>query len=59
VNGWIWRPILRNPPLCQLWQLTETGPGTYDICQLMDMHEAMDMENEEAARLEDATRPEE
>ena len=53
MNGWIWRPILRNPPLCELWQLTQTGPGTYDIYELMDMHEAMDMEAEMRRRYED------
>jgi hypothetical protein len=47
---------MRNPPLCQLWQLTQTGPGTYDVCQLMDMHEAMDMEAETLRRYE-AKRP--
>ena len=45
--------MLRKPPLCQLHQLTETGPGTYSLAQLADMHEAMDME-EEAQRRWDA-----
>jgi hypothetical protein len=37
---------MRTPPLCQLWQLTEAGPGTYSLCDLADMHEALDMEDE-------------
>lgn len=47
---------MRNPPLCQLWQLTEAGAGTYSICDLADFHEAMDMEIEYDRRVE-AARP--
>jgi aspartate aminotransferase-like enzyme len=32
---------MRDPPLCQLWQLEETGPHTYSINKLEDFHEAM------------------
>ena len=39
----IWRPILRNPPLCSLRELQD---GTYTIDDLADMHEAMDVEEE-------------
>ena len=47
----IWRPILRNPPLCTLRELTE---GPYTIDELADMHEAMDVEDENARRHEAA-----
>jgi hypothetical protein len=42
---------MRNPPLCQLNQLTQTGPGTYDIDAWADFTEAMLEEDEYAARL--------
>jgi hypothetical protein len=35
---------LRNPPLCEYWQLSETGPHTYGLDWLLNAHEAMDME---------------
>lgn len=37
---------MRNPPLCEYWQLAETGPHTYDIVWLLNAHEAMDIEEE-------------
>ena len=37
---------MRDPPLCEYWQLAETGPHTYSLATLMNMHEAMDMEEE-------------
>jgi hypothetical protein len=37
---------MRNPPLCQLWQLNQAGAGTYSLGELADMHEALDMEEE-------------
>ena len=37
---------MRDPPLCEYWQLSETGPHTYSLAWLMDAHEAMDMEDE-------------
>jgi hypothetical protein len=43
---------MRNPPLCQLWQLTEAGAGTYSICELADFHEALDMQEEHERRVE-------
>ena len=46
----IWRPILRNPPLCEYWQLDETGPHTYDINWLARAHEVMDVEEENDRR---------
>lgn len=49
---------MRNPPLCQLWQLTQAGPGTHSIDELADMHEAMDMQEEYEHRVE-AARPKE
>jgi hypothetical protein len=58
VNGFIWRPVLRDPPLCQLWQLTQTGPQTYSVVDLMLFHEAMDMENLARRRIERALEPE-
>jgi hypothetical protein len=45
---------MRNPPLCEYWQLAETGPGTYSIEWLMDAHEAMGMEEEMLRRAREA-----
>lgn len=42
---------MRNPPLCTLRELQD---GTYNICDLADMHEAMDAEDEYARRAEKA-----
>jgi hypothetical protein len=50
--------VLRDPPLCQLWQLTQTGPQTYSIVDLMLFHEAMDMEALVRRRIEKALEPE-
>ena len=36
---------MRNPPLCSLKELQD---GTYTIDDLADMHEAMDVEDENA-----------
>jgi hypothetical protein len=33
---------LSTPPLCEYWQLSETGPRTYDLAWLLDAHEALD-----------------
>ena len=41
---------MRNPPLCEFWQLDETGPHTYDIDWLADAHEAMNVEEENDRR---------
>jgi hypothetical protein len=38
---------MRNPPLCSLRQLRD---GTYSLFDLSLMHEAMDVEEEYAAR---------
>ena len=43
----LWRPILRNPPLGSLRELQD---GTYSIDDLADMHEAMDVEEENDRR---------
>jgi len=43
---------MHDPPLCELWQLRETGPHTYSINDLADMHEAMDEEAEYIRRAE-------
>lgn len=47
------RPVMRDPPLCQLWQLHETGSQTVSLDRLADMHEAMDEEDEYRARHDD------
>jgi hypothetical protein len=39
---------LHNPPLCQLWELQDDGRYTLD--DLMDMHEALDVEEENERR---------
>lgn len=49
---------MRDPKLCEYWQLAETGPRTYDLAWLLNAHEALDMEDEmqrraEAARKQD------
>jgi hypothetical protein len=49
---------MRDPKLCEYWQLAETGPRTYDLAWLLNAHEAMDMEEEmqrraKAARKQD------
>ena len=36
----IWRPVLAEPPLCNLRELQD---GTYSIDDLADMHEALDL----------------
>jgi hypothetical protein len=36
--------VLHNPPLCEYWQLSETGPRTYDLVWLFNANEAMDLE---------------
>jgi hypothetical protein len=48
--------VLRNPPLCELWQLKETGPETYSLCDLADFHEAMDMQEEMERRWDAASK---
>ena len=40
---------MRNPPLCQLWELQEGG--RYCLDDLLDMHEAMDVEEENDRRM--------
>lgn len=42
---------MREPPLCTMAELQD---GTYNICDLADMHEAMDAEAEHARRTEKA-----
>jgi hypothetical protein len=39
----IWRPIRRDPPFCTLRELQD---GTYDINDLADFHEVIDVEDE-------------
>ena len=48
LEWYVWRPILRNPPLCTLSELQEGGRYTLD--DLADMHEAMDVEEENDRR---------
>jgi hypothetical protein len=55
------RPVMRNPPLCTLHELSN---GTYSLDDLADFHEAMDEEEEylrrfherEEAKMRRATR---
>lgn len=47
------RPVMRDPALCTLAQLTD---GTYSLNDLADLHEAMD-EEAEYSRRADALRP--
>jgi hypothetical protein len=42
---------LRNPPLCSLRELQD---GTYSIDDLADMHEALDLEDENRRRFDEA-----
>jgi hypothetical protein len=44
IQAFVWRPVLRDPPLCELWQLQEVGPRTYSIVDLMKFNEVIDME---------------
>jgi len=39
---------MRNPPLCQLWELEDGGRYTLD--DLANFHEAMDVEDENERR---------
>jgi len=43
VDMYLWRPIISEPPLCQLCQLED---GTYNINDLVDMHEVLDAKAE-------------
>jgi hypothetical protein len=45
---------LRNPPLCSLRELQD---GTYSIDDLADMHEVMDVEEENQRLHWEATKP--
>jgi hypothetical protein len=46
---------LRNPPLCSLRELQD---GTYSIDDLADMHEAIDLEEENQRRYENSRKTE-
>lgn len=43
LNMYIWRPIISSPSLCFLKDLQD---GTYNINDLADMHEALDLLSE-------------
>ena len=45
---------MRNPPLCTLRELQD---GTYSIDDLADMHEALDLEEENQRRFDLANKP--
>lgn len=52
------RPLLRDPPLAELWQLTTSysvDRRCYTLHRLADLHEMMDVEDE-ARRRWDAKR---
>lgn len=36
----LWRPVISDPSLCSLKELDD---GTYNINDLLDMHEALDL----------------
>ena len=40
INIFLWRPILSDPQLCTLKELQD---GTYNINDLMDMHEGLNL----------------
>lgn len=40
LDFYVWRPILSEPPLCSLKELSD---GTYTINDLADMHEALNL----------------
>jgi hypothetical protein len=48
---------LRTQPLCEYWQLDESGPHCYDIDWLARAHEIMDVEEENQRRHWDSTKP--
>jgi hypothetical protein len=48
---YIFRPIIHNPPFCSLKELQD---GTYNINDLADFHEMMDVEAENIRRAEEA-----
>ena len=47
INWYIWRPIVSEPQLCTLKELKD---GTYNINDLADMHEALDVMHENIRR---------
>lgn len=51
INWYLWRPVMRDPPLCRLRELQD---GTYSINDLADFHEAMDIEIENQRRFDAA-----
>ncbi len=44
----LWRPVIAEPPLCTLRELQD---GTYDLCDLADFHEALNVRQEVAAQV--------
>ncbi len=48
IKWYIWRPIMSEPQLCTLKELRD---GTYNINDLADMHEALDVIQENMRRL--------
>lgn len=51
ISWYLWRPVMRDPPLCRLRELQD---GTYSINDLADFHEAMDIEIENQRRFDAA-----
>lgn len=47
IDFYIWRPCLNNPPLCSYADLKN---GVYDINDLADMHELLDVKEENERR---------
>lgn len=48
----VWRLIIEG--LCSLRELKD---GTYDLCDLADMHAALDARDENASRAREAMKP--
>lgn len=43
----LWRPVINEPPLCDLKDLED---GTYNLCDLLDFHEVLDLKAEQVRR---------
>ncbi len=51
IDVYLWRPCTSEPPLCTYSQLKD---GTYDINDLADMHEYLDIQEENKKRIQTA-----
>jgi len=55
LNGYLIRPLLVSPPMCQLHQLLD---GTYELYDLEVMHQVMDIKAHQAIPPPDFTQKE-